>query len=331
VGGGMTRVLQEAGSPDGSERMGEGSNETVAIAGAGSIGVAFGVLFASAGFKVRLWDAFPEALGRAKTDLRARLDLLSDHGLLAAEVADIEARISYHAELDEAVEGAALVQECIPELLDLKRELFARLGGLAPAEAIIASSTSALTPSALANGLAAADRIIVAHPGNPPYLLPVIEIVPSAFTTAPTVQRAKELYVQAGLKPVLIRREVEGFVFNRLQGALLCEAYCLVRDGVVSVDDLDEIVRSGLGPRWSIIGPFETADLNTRGGIESHAVKMGPAYARMGAERGQHEPWTDDLVAEVARQRRTLLPLEEWEKRVRWRDEQLMRLRAARR
>jgi 3-hydroxyacyl-CoA dehydrogenase len=326
----MTQVLQEeAVGPDGSERIGDGAGETIAIAGAGSIGVAFAVLFASAGFKVKLWDAYPEALSRAKADLQIRLDLLSDHGLLAAEVAAIAARASYHTELDGAVEGAALVQECIPELLDLKRQFFARLGGLVPAEAIIASSTSALTPSALADGLAAADRIIVAHPGNPPYLLPVIEIVPSAFTTEPTVQRAKELYARAGLKPVLIRREVEGFVFNRLQGALLREAYCLVRDGVVSVDDLDEIVRSGLGQRWSVIGPFETVDLNTRGGIESHAVKMGPAYARMGAERGQHDPWTDDLVAEVARQRRTLLPLEEWEKRVRWRDEQLMRLRAA--
>jgi 3-hydroxyacyl-CoA dehydrogenase len=96
-----------------------------------------------------------------------------------------------------------------------------------------------------------------------------------------------------------VRREVEGFLFNRLQGALLREAYCLVRDGVASVDDVDEVVRSGLGRRWALIGPFETSDLNTRGGIESHAAKMGPAYERMGAERGQHDPWTPELVAEV--------------------------------
>jgi 3-hydroxyacyl-CoA dehydrogenase len=123
---------------------------------------------------------------------------------------------------------------------------------------------------------------------------------------------------------VVVRTEVEGFVFNRLQGALLREAYCLVRDGVVDVADIDEIVRSGLGRRWSIIGPFETADLNTRGGIASHAEKMGPAYERMGAERGQHDPWTAELVAEVAAQRRRILPLEEWEQRVEWRDAQLL-------
>jgi len=108
----------------------------------------------------------------------------------------------------------------------------------------------------------------------------------------------------------------------------LREAYCLVRDGVASVDDVDEVVRSGLGRRWSIIGPFETADLNTRGGLESHAAKMGQAYERMGAERGQHDPWTPDLVAAATAQRRKLLELADWDDRVRWRDRQLMRLQA---
>jgi 3-hydroxyacyl-CoA dehydrogenase len=108
----------------------------------------------------------------------------------------------------------------------------------------------------------------------------------------------------------------------------LREAYCLVRDGVASVDEIDEVVRSGLGRRWSFIGPFETADLNTRGGIESHAQKMGPSYARMGEIRGQDDPWTEDLVAQVTAERRALLPLEDWDARVRWRDAQLMKLKA---
>ncbi|MEL7046173.1 MAG: 3-hydroxyacyl-CoA dehydrogenase family protein, partial [Pseudomonadota bacterium] len=124
-------------------------------------------------------------------------------------------------------------------------------------------------------------------------------------------------------------QEIEGFVFNRLQGALLREAYCLVRDGIASVDDIDRLVRKGLGLRWSVIGPFETVDLNTRGGIASHAEKLGPAYARMGAERGQHDPWTDELVADVVAQRRELLPLEQWAERVAWRDEAIMRRLAA--
>jgi 3-hydroxyacyl-CoA dehydrogenase len=151
--------------------------------------------------------------------------------------------------------------------------------------------------------------------------------VPSPFTAEAITGRATEVYRAAGLRPVLVRREVEGFLFNRLQGALLREAYCLVRDGVASVDDIDEVVRSGLGLRWSVIGPFETVDLNTRGGIESHAAKMGPAYERMGAERGQNDPWTPELVGDVTAQRRALLDLDDWDERVRWRDRQLIHLR----
>jgi 3-hydroxyacyl-CoA dehydrogenase len=130
---------------------------------------------------------------------------------------------------------------------------------------------------------------------------------------------------------VLVKKEIEGFVFNRLQGAVLREAYCLVRDGVASVADIDRVMRDGLGLRWSVIGPFETVDLNTAGGIAAHAQKLGPAYARMGAERGQDDPWTDDLVAEVTAQRRAALPLDDRDDRIAWRDRQLMRLLRLRR
>ena len=104
---------------------------------------------------------------------------------------------------------------------------------------------------------------------------------------------------------------------------MLREAYCLVRDGVADVDDIDRVVREGLGRRWAVIGPFETADLNTRGGIAEHARRLGPAYARMGAERGQDDPWTPELVEHVTAERRRLLPLDQWEERVAWRDRQL--------
>jgi 3-hydroxyacyl-CoA dehydrogenase len=187
-----------------------------------------------------------------------------------------------------------------------------------------------LPASAYAGALGTRGRCLVAHPGNPPYLIPVIELVPAHFTDPAAMDRAAALYAGVGLKPVRVNREIEGFVFNRLQGAVLREAYCLVRDGIASVEDIDTVMRDGLGLRWSFIGPFETADLNTRGGIASHAVKMGPAYARMGAQRGQDDPWTPDLVARVDAQRRAALPLDQWAERVRWRDRMLMRLRSQR-
>lgn len=298
---------------------------TVAVAGAGSIGVAFTLLFAKAGFKVRLWDALPEALVRADSELRTRLQLLAQHDLLDESIDAIVARVSTHEILLDALKGAELVQECAPEQLEIKRELFQQLGAYSEPHAVLASSSSFIVSSAFASVTPARDRVLIGHPGNPPYLIPVIEIVPSEFTSSETVTRASEIYSSAGLRPVVVRKEVEGFIFNRLQGAVLREAYCLVRDGVATVDEIDEVMRSGLGRRWTFIGPFETSDLNTRGGIESHAAKMGPAYERMGAERGQHDPWTPDLVAEVTRQRRALLPLDDWDERVQWRDEQLMR------
>ena len=297
----------------------------VAVLGAGSIGVSFAILFACRGVDVAVLDPFEDALPRAAADLRERLKQLD-----LADPAAIEARVRLTTDLEDALAGATFVQECAPERVDLKQDLLVQAAVGTPAEVPLASSSSAIVPSRLAEGLdvSVAARILVGHPGNPPYLLPVIEVVPSAVTAEAIIGRATEIYRSAGLRPVLVRREVEGFLFNRLQGALLREAYCLVRDGVATVDDIDEVVRSGLGLRWSFIGPFETADLNTRGGIESHAAKMGPAYARMGAERGQRDPWTPDLIAEVTAQRRALLALEDWDERVRWRDRQLIRMRA---
>ena len=296
----------------------------VAVVGAGSIGAAFAVLFGSSGMTVRVWDVDETVFPRCGADVDLRLSMLAEHDLLNEPIRDIRARISFHSSLTNAVRGANLVQECAPESLQLKKELFAELVTVTEEHTVLASSSSAIVPSAYSAGLKAGHRILGAHPGNPPHLLRVIELVPSPATSTDTLARAETLYRAAGLKPVVVRREIEGFLFNRLQGALLREAYCLLRDGIASVEDIDEVVRSGLGKRWSVVGPFETVDLNTRGGIAAHAERMGPAYERMGAERGQRDPWTRELIAQATDQRRALLPLEQWAERVAWRDEQLM-------
>jgi 3-hydroxyacyl-CoA dehydrogenase len=304
---------------------------SVAIVGAGSIGVAFAIVFARAGWRVALHDPDAERRALATGELRSRLDDLQSFDLVDEAVDTLAARVRVEATLDTALDGVRLVQECAPEAIELKRRLFAQLDAASPADAVLASSTSALPASRFAADLPGRERCLVAHPGNPPYLLPIVELVPAPFTAPATVDRAAALYRSAGMLPVRVGREVEGFVFNRLQGALLREAYCLVRDGVATVADIDTVMTEGLGPRWSVIGPFETVDLNTRGGIESHAQKMGPAYERMGAERGQHDPWTPELVARVAAERRAALPLAAWDERVQWRDRMLMALARHRR
>lgn len=310
------------------ERAGERS--PVAIVGAGSIGTGWAIVFAAAGRPVRLYDTAPPRLTDSLAEIRARLDDLDSFGLLAEPPAAIHARVTATPELAPAVAGAGHVQECVPELLDLKREVFAALDALAPPACPIASSSSFLTASLLADDLPGRARCLVVHPGNPPYLLRVAEIVPAPFTDPAALAATERLLQEAGILPVRVAREVEGFVFNRLQGAVLREAYCLVRDGVASVADIDRLVRDGLGLRWSVVGPFETVDLNSRGGIAAHARRMGPAYARMGAERGQHDPWTDALVARVTAVRRAELDLADWGARVAWRDRALMALLRAR-
>ncbi len=303
----------------------EHNERPIAIIGAGSIGVAWALVFAMAGLRVQLQDPDASRRNAVPGELTAKLQALIEGGLFDGTVSAVKERVTVLESVAEAVINALHVQENAPEQLELKQALFAEIARSAPADATLASSSSFIVASAFAPDCAK-ERCLVLHPGNPPYLVRVVEVVPSAMTSTATTQAAVDLMHRVGLLPVTVRREIEGFVFNRLQGAMLREAYCLVRDGVVVVADLDAVITEGLGPRWSVIGPFETADLNTRGGIASHALKMGPSYARMGAERGQHDPWTPDLVAKVDAARRATIPIADWEARVAWRDRALMEI-----
>lgn len=302
----------------------------IAIIGAGSIGLAWSIVFARAGFPVHLYDTSADQLSRAKSAIAERLARLQHYGLLDKSPDALLARVTLCDSEEKAVANAAHIQENAPEDLGLKRKLMARLDRLADPAAAIASSTSTIPASQWASELNGRERCLNVHPGNPPYLLPVVELIPAPFTASRVTEAVRDLMTLVGQKPILVAKEVEGFVFNRLQGAVLREAYCLVRDGVASVEDIDTVMREGLGLRWSFMGPFETVDLNTNGGIETHAARLGPAYRRMGQERGQDDTWTPDLVAKVLAQRRACMPLEKWAERGLWRDEMLMKLRALR-
>lgn len=306
--------------------MAEGGREAVAIVGGGSIGVAWALVFARAGLRVRV--AEPDSGRRAAIprELIEELDELQAAGLLDESSARVAAGVDVVGDIAEAVCDAAYVQECAPERTEVKLDVLARIEAAAPVGIPVASSSSAMTSSSIAANFATRSRMLVVHPLNPPHLIPVVEVVPAPFTEDRVVAETLELLHHSGMAPVRVRQEVEGFVVNRLQGALLREAYCLVRDGVVTAADIDRCVRDGLGPRWAFAGPFETADLNTRGGITAHAERLGPAYARMGADRGQHDPWTPELVAGVEADLRSRLPLSEWESRVSLRRHELAAL-----
>ena len=303
----------------------------VAIIGGGSIGGGFALVLANHGVRVCVCDVDASERSTVRERITDSLVDLREYGLLDRGIDETLSMIAVTGDLAEAVQQAAIVLECVPEDLAQKRRLFAELDELTSSEVVLASASSALTATDIAGNLAGRSRCLVAHPGNPPFLIKAVEIVPAPFTTETAVSRLRGFLGTIGLSPIVLRKEIRGFVFNRLQGAVLREAYCLVRDGVASVEEIDRLVRDGLGLRWSVVGPFETADLNRPGGIEVHARTMGEAYAQMGAERGQRDPWTPDLVRKVTEQRRALLPLTDWRERIRWRDRQLMAVLAARR
>lgn len=296
----------------------------IALIGAGNVGLGWAVVFARAGHPVRLYDPDAQALAGSLEAVRGRLEQLRCGGVFDGDIEAVLARISTTDDLDAALEDVVHIQENAPEELALKAKLFAELDRLAGPDAVIASSTSSLTPSTFTEPLAGRSRCLVAHPANPVHLLPVVELVPAPWTSAEVVQRTRNLLASAGRTPVVLNREIDGFLYNRLQGAVLREAYNLLDKGVASTADIDRVMTSGLGLRWSVVGPFETADLNYRGGIREHARRMGEHYRRMAADGDPGRGWATELVARAEAERRAVLPLERWPDRVAWRDRALM-------
>jgi len=306
-------------------------DRTIAIVGAGLVGAGWAVVYARAGLRVKMFDANPEVTRKAVPLIAGQLFGLKKHGLIEEEPAAILARISTASTLAEAIEGVAYVQESVLERVDVKRQLMIDIDAMASPELIVGSSTSGIPGSAFALGLSISPRVLIVHPVNPPYLVPVVELVPSPETSPATVEFADALMQAVGQTVVHVRKEVEGFVLNRLQAVLLREAWALVQEGVASCEDIDKTVRDGLGWRWSFMGPFETIDLNAPGGVADYAERLGPLYQRIAASRQHEQPWDEALIKEVELQRREHLDHAELESRRAWRDEKLMALAAARR
>jgi 3-hydroxyacyl-CoA dehydrogenase len=301
-------------------------NRVVAIIGAGLIGRSWAIVFARAGWQVNLTDVSPEARAAASRLIEKGLKALADVGLLQDARAS-SARVSIAPSVPEAVVDADIVQECISEILEAKREIFALLDQLAPPTTVLASSTSAIQPSNFTAGLAGRARCLVAHPVNPPHLVPLVELCGAPWTAEDCIERAHAIYASVGQVPIIVRREIEGFVLNRLQGALLSEALRLVGEGVVTPQDLEETVKNGLGLRWSFMGPLETIELNAPGGIADYCSRYGGFYRRVASDPPSPKVWDQDTVMRVttAWGRRSEQVLKD---RSAWRDRRLAALRA---
>ncbi|MCA0008487.1 MULTISPECIES: 3-hydroxyacyl-CoA dehydrogenase [unclassified Mesorhizobium] len=300
----------------------------VAIVGSGFIGRAWAISFARAGHDVRMWDQSPAATGGARDYIEGVLGDLSSNDLLRGQSVDtVLGRIAIAVELEEALAGAIHVQENTPENLDVKREVFSLIDSLAGPQTVIASSTSALLPSKFTDHLQGRHRCLVVHPINPPYLIPAAEVVPAPWTSAETLERTRAFLIDAGHAPLVMKRELDGFIMNRLQGALLEEAFRLV-DGYASVEDVDIGIRDGLALRWSFMGPFETIDLNAPGGVRDYVDRYQGIYSNIFPQMLRRVDWAGEVMATVEAERSKRLPRKKLGDRQVWRDRRLMALAA---
>ncbi|WP_050467037.1 3-hydroxyacyl-CoA dehydrogenase [Herbaspirillum chlorophenolicum] len=305
-------------------------SEKIAVVGAGLIGRAWAIVFARAGFSVAIWDAIPQALQSCQQLLRENVADLAGHGLINESVDAVLARISPAASLAEALQGAVLVQENVKETVEVKREIFAEMDRLASPDTILTSSTSWIPTSEFSEHLPGRERILVAHPVNPPYLVPLVELAPAPWTSAKSVERARDIYTRAGQSPVLLKKEITGFLLNRIQGAVLNEALNLYENGYASSEDLDKVLKDGLGLRWSFMGPFETIDLNAPEGVLDYARRYGHTYRDVAKTQLPNE-WQAETLAAIEKERRAALGADKLGERARWRDNRLMGLVAHKR
>lgn len=299
----------------------------VAVIGAGLIGRAWSIVFARAGFDVALWDQFPQQTTQAKAYIADRLPELHAAGLLHDEPQAVLDRITPMQSLWETVRNADYIQENGPERVPVKQSIFIELDRAARPDAVIASSSSGIPASAFTEDLKGRARCLIAHPVNPPYLIPLVEICPAPWTDPASVAFTRDIMTRAGQVPATVKKEIDGFALNRLQGALLAEAFRLVADDVISPTDLDALVKHGLGLRWSFMGPLETIDLNAPGGLADYCNRYGPLYATMQQQMTPLE-WDEALVGRLHAARRTELPANMQAVRQEWRDRRLMALLA---
>lgn len=262
--------------------------------GGGTIGASWTALFLAHGLEVRVHDPAPGAEEQVRATVASLAPLLSELGLPTEGLVD---RLSFPDELEAALDGADVVQENGPENLGFKRELWPKVEAAVASTTLLLSSTSGMKASAMVKHMADKTRLVVGHPFNPPHLVPLVEVVPGETTDPAVVEEAVAFYTALGKRPLVINKEVPGFVANRLQSALFQECVHLVAEGVVSMEDLDSVVTSSIGLRWAAAGPFLTFHLGGgQGGLPHFLTHLGKGMEGMWGILG-HPSFDEETVA----------------------------------
>ncbi|XP_003738792.1 lambda-crystallin [Galendromus occidentalis] len=299
-------------------------SEKIGIIGSGLIGRSWAMLFAGGGYDVHLFDVEQKRIGEALSDIKTQLKDLEKKGMLRGKLnAEQQAAlIKPAATLEEVVTGALYVQECVFEDVNLKRDVFKQLDAIVDDKTILASSTSCFPPSQFTEDLKHRGQCIVAHPVNPPYYVPLVEVIPAPWTDSQVTQTTRAIQDRIGQKPVVLNKEVEGFALNRIQYAILNECWNLIEDGVLSVRDADTVMSEGLGMRYAFLGPLETAHLNAEGTQEYFAKYASGIIRVSNTFKGipTYSKETTDVVDQALSAKMPVAELTKWRK---WRDTRL--------
>ena len=265
---GLRQLIFNPGAGDPSMIFKPMEKTKIAVIGAGTMGANIALSFAVHGFEVRLCDVSEAQLEKARASLRKHAAMMRSHGITTKAEAEVLAKVAFGTDIEQSVDGVNLVLEAVRESLQLKLQVFTKLDRLCAPDVILASTTSTLMPSELAVGLINAhrkSRFLVMHYWNPAHLIPLVEVVPHRETQQEVLDFATTLLERCEMLPIQLRKEVPGFIGNRLAFALQREAMSLVSKGVAAPEDIDKVVKSSFGRRMPLTGIFGTADL---GGLD---------------------------------------------------------------
>ncbi|XP_041924740.1 lambda-crystallin homolog isoform X1 [Alosa sapidissima] len=279
----------------------------------GLIGRSWAMVFISGGYKVKIYDNQPGQATKAITEIRKQMEELQQAQMLRGSLGVSEqlALLSSHDDLQQALEGAFFVQESVFEELEAKKSVFQAVESHVGEDVILSSSTSCLMPSNVFSGLQNRSRCIISHPVNPPYYVRLVELVPHPDTVPAVMEAAHALMTSVGQAPVRLRKEIEGFALNRVQYAIIAESWRLVKDGILSVEDIDLVMTEGLGMRYAFIGPIETMHLNAPKGLEDYLERYRVGMRKVLSTFGPIPEFSGEEAALVNKEICELIPADQ--------------------